>query len=222
MLTLNGVVLALLILGAISNPLASAGVLEVIVSRDNRPMLHRFFRGAGHYFGRFLTLLIISAVAGVVLILFASAVTGPIISWLGESSWERTWLALGLGRLGLYVVLLALVASVLDVARARVVTADTEVRGMLREWLGAARFVVRNFGTVAGIYATIGILLVVALTVYAALASVLPMRAWGAIWLCIVLQQLFVIARAGLGVARAGASVELCRRAPAIAPVLQL
>jgi hypothetical protein len=221
-LTLNGAVLALLILGAVSNPLVSAGVLEVIISRDGRPMLHRFFRGAGHFFGRFFRLLVISGVAALVLVIAASAVTAPIVSWLGDSSWERTWLAVGLARLILLALLLAFVASVLDVARARVALADTEIRGMLREWSRAARFVLRNFATVAGIYLTFGALFLAALIVYAGLAGILPTRTWGGILLAIVIQQLFVVVRAGLGVARAGATVALCRRAPVTVPVLQL
>src|SRR5512134_27362 len=53
----NGAAIGLLILAAISNPLVSAGLMEVLVTSDERPMLHRFFRGAGHFFWRFARLL---------------------------------------------------------------------------------------------------------------------------------------------------------------------
>jgi hypothetical protein len=221
MLALNGAVLALVVVGLISNPLVSAGVLEVIVSRDERPLLHRFFRGAGHFFGRFLRLLIISGVAAAVLVVVAAIVTRPISRPLSESSWERTSIAFGFTRFVLYAALIAFVLAVLDIARARVAMADNEIRGMLRAWFGAARFVLRHLGAVAGIYAAFGVMFVVALAAYAAIANAVPTRAWGGILLVVVLQQMFVMARAGLRIARAGATVELCRDVRVTAPVLQ-
>ncbi len=223
MLTLNGVVLGLLAVAIISNPLVSAGVLEVIVSRDDRPLLHRFFRGAGHFFGRFLRLLVISAVVALLLVVIAAAITRLISTPLSESSWERMSIAFGFSRFALYGVLVAFVMAVLDVARVRVATAGTEIRGMLRAWFGAARFVLRHLGKVAGIYAAFGVMFVVLVAVYAALASVIPTRAWGGILLAVVVQQLFMTGRAGLRIARAGASVSLVTRMdarePAPAPV---
>ncbi len=209
MLALNGAVLGLAAVGLISNPLVAAGVLEVIVSRDDRPLLHRFFRGAGHFFGRFLRLLVISAVAAVVLVVAAAAITRPIATPLSESSWERASIAFGFGRFVVYGALVAFVMAVLDVARARVATAATETRGMLRAWLGAARVVLRHIGAVAGIYLALGVLLVAVLAVYAALADAIPTRAWAGIVAAIVLQQLFVMARAAIRIARAGATVSL-------------
>lgn len=109
----------------------------------------------------------------------------------------------------MYGALVAFVMAVLDVARARVATAATETRGMLRAWLGAARVVLRHIGAVAGIYLALGVLLVAVLAVYAALADAIPTRAWAGIVAAIVLQQLFVMARAAIRIARAGATVSL-------------
>src|SRR5574338_392870 len=117
---LGGTLVALMLIAALGNALVAAGVLEVLVSDDPRPLLHRFFRGAGHFFGRFVRLLIVTGIALVVLWIIMGAITSPIVRALGESSWERTWLTLALGRFVVLGVLVALLMAVLDVARAQV------------------------------------------------------------------------------------------------------
>jgi hypothetical protein len=218
---LSGAVLGLAVVALISNPLLAAGVLEAIVSGDDRPLLHRFFRGAGHFFGRFLRLLLISGVAAVLLVIVAGIITRPITSALSETSWERTSLTAGFARRLLAGFLIAFVMVVLDVARTQVVTADSEVRGMLRTWFRAARFVLRNFGVIAGTYTAFGLMFLAVVVVYAVVVNVIPTGTWAGIWLVILLQQLFVMTRAGLRVARAGGAVELCRVRAVSAPVLQ-
>jgi hypothetical protein len=218
----SGAVVGLAIVALITNPLVAAGVLEAIVSRDERPLLHRFFRGAGHFFGRFFRLLLISGVAALLLVIVAGIITSPITRALSETSWERASIAARVTRFVLYGSLIGFVMVVLDVARTQVVTAGEEVRGMIRAWFVAARFVLRNFWAVAGTYLVFGSISVAALVVYAALANVVPTRSWPGIWLVIVLQQMFVMARAGMRIARAGGAVELCRARNVTAPVLQL
>jgi hypothetical protein len=220
--SVNGAVLGLILLAAISNPLLSAGVLEGIVASDGRPVLHRFFRGAGHFFGRFLRLLVISALAAVVLVLLTGAVTRPVVEFLSDSSWERTWVAASLVRTALLLMVVVLVAVILDVARAQVVTARVETRGMLRAWADAARYVFRHFGTVATFGLAYVGLLVVMLGAYLLVASVLPGQTWAAIVALILWQQAFMIGRAGMRVARAGAALQFCRKTTEVSePVLQ-
>jgi hypothetical protein len=214
LVSVNGVMLGLILLAAVCNPLLSAGVLEVIVSSDDRPVLHRFLRGAGHFFGRFLRLLLISAVAAGVLFVLAAAVTRPIVSSLSESSWERTWIAAGLGRLVLLAGVVGVVAMILDVARARVVTSEVEVRGMLRAWWQAARHVFRHFGGALGVGLSYVAAFGLMLAVYAIVSSLIPARTWAGILSALLVQQLFMIGRAGLRVARAGAFVQFSGGAP--------
>lgn len=204
---LNGAALGLLVAALLSNPLITGGVLEVLVSRDDRPLLHRFFRGGGHFYGRFLRLLMISGVALLVLVIAAGLALRPIVTALGESSWERTWLAAALLRLAILGGLAGLVMAVLDVARARVATAGTEIRGMLRAWIGAARSVLAHFVAAAGIYLTLGIVWVVLAVAGLWIVSIVPVTGWASILLLIVVQQAFMIARAALRVVRAAASV---------------
>lgn len=208
-----GVVWALVLIAALSNALISAGVLEVLTSGDNRPLLHRFFRGAGHFFGRFLRLLIITGVALLLIWIIVGALTRPIVSALGESSWERTWIAAGLLRFAVLGALVALLMAVLDIARAQVATAPVEQRGMLRAWWKGARALFRHLGTVAAIYLVLGLCWVVLALVGLAIVFAVTPTSWAAIAMLILVQQAFMFVRAGIRVARAGAVVELvaCR-----------
>ncbi len=205
---LGGTVLALIFLSAISNPLVSAGVLEVLVARDDRALLHRFFRGAGHFFGRFLRLLATSAAAFLLLAIAVTAVTSSISRAFGSAGWERAGLATWFSRMLLLLVLAGLAMAVLDVARARVVMAQTEVRGMVRAWAGAARFLFGHFGVLAGIYVVLGLIWVALAGLGLGIVSVTPVTNWAGIWLLIAVQQAFMIARATLRIARAGATLQ--------------
>jgi hypothetical protein len=218
---LGGAVLALMIVAALSNALLAAGVLEVLVSEDPRPLLHRFFRGAGHFFGRFVRLLIVTGVALILLWIVMGMITRPIVRALGESSWERTWIAVALGRFALLGVFVALLMAVLDVARAQVASSPVEQRGMLRAWLRSVPIVFRNIGTIGGIYVVLGACWVALALIGLAIVFAVTPAHWAAIWLLILLQQAFMFARAGIRVARAGAILGVARVAVPVTPTLE-
>jgi hypothetical protein len=213
---LGGAVLSLMVLAALSNALVSAGVLEVIVARDDRPVLHRFFRGAGHFFGRFLRLLLITLIAGLLLLVLVSAIARPVVNAIGETSWERAWITAGLTRWLLLGVAAALVMAVLDVARARVSMAAEEVRGMGRAWLSAARFVLRHPGSIAGIYLVLGACWLIVAAIGLAIVFAVTPAHWVAIWALVLVQQAFMVARATIRIARAGAVVEWVRETASV------
>lgn len=216
---LYGAALGLLVVATVSNPLVAGGVLEVLVSRDDRRLLHRFLRGAGRFFGRFLRLVLITAIAALILSTIARYLTTPAVRALSDSSWERAAIAAALGGLLLMAAAVGLTVVILDFARVRVAVENPEMRRMTRAWLGAARFVFRNFGPVVGVYVTYAILIGTAFAIYAAIANLLPVRSWAEISGLVLLQQLFVVTRAAFGVARQASAVELWRlRAPAPAP----
>lgn len=218
LLMVNGEVLALLLLGILSNPIVAAGILEVLVSPDERPLLHRFMRGAGHFYGRFLRLLVVSGVAAAVLLIAVSIPMRPILSALGESSYERAWLAASIARLLLFGAAIGFVMVVTDIARAQIVLAETEVRGMMRAWARAVRFVLRRFFAVLGTYAALAALAAIAFGVYLLIVNAIPTLSWAGIWAVVIVQQAFTVTRAGLRVMRAGAAVELARGGMAILP----
>lgn len=207
----TGALWALVVIAALVNALVAAGILEVLISGDERPLLHRFFRGAGHFFGRFLRLLIITGVALLLVWVAVAALTRPIMNALGESSWERTWITVGLFRFALLGALVALLMGILDIARTQVVISATEQRGMLRAWLRAARLTFRRLGTLASIYFVLGVCWLVLAGIGLAIVCALTPTNWAAISLLIVVQQTFMFARGGIRVARAGAVLELVR-----------
>lgn len=207
----GGVFMALVVIAALSNALVSAGILEVLTSGDGHPLLHRFFRGAGHFFGRFLRLLIVTAVALVLAWILVAALTRPIVSALGESGWERTWIAVGLLRFALLGLVVAGGMAILDLSRTQVATAATEQRGMLRAWLRGARLLFQRLGTLAGIYAVLGIGWLVLAGIGLLIVFSMTPTNWAAIWLLIGVQQIFMFARAGIRVTRAGAVLAVVR-----------
>ena len=209
---MTGAVTGLSIAALLLGPAIAGGIYEVLASRDGRPVLHRFGRGAGHFYGRFLRLTVIALVVGLVLAGITSAILGVLVRAIDDAGWERTWVA---GRFGsmavtLLVFLIAIVA--LDLARARVVVEDR--RGMLRTYLRAFRFVLANSGQLFVIYASITLSFAIVGAVVMWIADAVPGRPWAGIVMVTLLQQVMMIVRAGFRVARAGASLEFAAAVP--------
>jgi hypothetical protein len=197
---------AVFALGLLVGLVATGGSLEVLMSGDDRSFAHRFGRGAFRFFGRFLRLAAISAVAAVLL---AGVVAGPLVA-LGrhlrrESGSEALALSVLLAALlacGLMVLLTLLVQ---DAARVRIVREDPR-RVLPALWAGVG-LVLRHPAKWLGTWALNAALLLVVFAAYVALANRLPTPELLAV--LIVLQQLFVLVRCGLRVALLDAEVTL-------------
>ena len=207
-----GVFVALL-----TNALLVGGVLEILLTDDSRSFMHRFFRGAGHFFWRFLRMLAMSVVAGLIALTAVGAVLGLILRPLSESAWEPGWVLAAifqlvvLGIVGLWFYL------ALDYARIRVALDDS--RGTLRAWAGSLGFVCRRvFGTYV-ITIVIALFLVAAAGLYVGYCAGVPAGTRATIVLMLVVQQVFMIARSGLRVAHLGAEVDYYRQIRAMAPI---
>lgn len=209
----GGAATGLIAIAAISNALVAAGILEVLTTEDTRPLLHRFLRGGGHFFGRFLRLLIVTGLALVLGWTIVGAITSPIVRAIGESSWERTWLLASILRLAVLGLVVALAMAILDVARTQVVISATEQRGMLRAWLRGARATFAHGWPLAGVYVVLGIAWLACAAIGLAIVFAVTPTNWAAIGLLILVQQGFVFARGGLRVARAGAVLQVVRTA---------
>jgi hypothetical protein len=196
---LAAVLLGLAALALVVNALTSGGVLEALLAADDRPLLHRFGRGAGRFFWRFVRAGLAAGLAGAVGIALALAIVAALTRPLHDSAWEPPDFVLGLLRAGvaLAVALLALMA--LDFARVRIVREDS--RRPLRELWTAFWLVLRNpvkvallWGAIALVY---GVLLVAHLSVgWSSLA-----RSTLLIFAMVVAQQTLMLVRAGLRVA---------------------
>lgn len=202
-------VAGLVVLSLVSGAFLSGGILEVVLhDGDDRPLLHRFFRGAGHFFGRFLRLLIVAGLTAILAVALVRAVlTGATRPFrVGGSEPAAFWagLAVQFG-VGLAIVFFALA---LDYARA--MTVLTGRRGMVRTWLLALRFVVRHLGgvTLIGIAAGVGVLLTIG--ALAAYDIAYGARTWAVIGGSILVQQAMALARTAVRVGQVGAQATYC------------
>jgi hypothetical protein len=201
----------------LTNALVVGGILEVLLTDDSRSFMHRFFRGAGHFFWRFLRMLVMSVVAGLIALIAAGAAVGLIVRPLAESTWEPGWVLAAFIQLVILGLVVLWFYLALDYARIRVALDDS--RRTLRAWLGSLGFVCRRFFGTYAITTVIALLLLVLAGLYLGYCGVIPAKTRATILLMLLVQQAFMIVRSGLRVAHLGAEVEYYRHVRAMAPV---
>jgi hypothetical protein len=204
-------------LGLLVGAAATGGALEVLTSRDDRPFAHRFGRGAGRFFVRFLR----AGLAALVVAALGAAVTaGPLFALSGrlrrESGSELA--ANGAFFAGLLVgglaVLLCLLA--LDAARVRVVREDARrVLPLLRSGFGV---VLGHPAKWLGTWGANAAVLLLALVVYLAFRNVVPASTAALVAALFLVQQAFVFVRAWLRVALLASERELVERLRPLPP----
>jgi hypothetical protein len=207
-------------LGLIVALATTGGTLEVLTSGDERSFAHRFGRGAGRFFPRFLRLGLITLVTAPLATGLAAA---PLLAlsrylrresgseWLAVSAWLLAVLAGGL--------VLLFVLLVQDAARVLLVRDDERrVRRLLRPALATVLHHPLKWLCVWGWNA---LLLLFVFVLYLALSDSVPP---GKLLVVLVLsQQAFVVLRCGLRVALLGAEIELVsalRPRPPAAPAV--
>lgn len=202
---------AVALLALVGQAFVAGGTIEVLTSDDARPFLHRFFRGAGHFFWRFLRAGLVGAVAFLPVALVLTAAFGPINRALEEADWEPAWY-LGQATFLFLLALLALVVFLaLDYARIRMARDDS--RRTIRAFFGGVRFVATHPRATIGVWLVIAVLTAVVFALYLAYDEIVPATTWGAILLTLVVQQLTVWLRAGLRVAMVAGEIEVWDRA---------
>ncbi len=207
--TVQPALLAAIALALLANALLSGGVLESLTTTDPRPFLHRFGRGAGRFFWRFLRMgLVAVPTAG----LAAALVAGPLFfarRRMAETGPETTrFLLLGLGLL-VAGIAVAWVTMALDLARIRVVREDHRkpLRIFFRTFGTALRHPVR----VLGLWLVNALAFLVLLALFLGLCSLLPSSTWFGILALLGLQQLLMIGRATLRVGLWAGELELAK-----------
>jgi hypothetical protein len=194
--------------GLLLGAAATGGALEVLTSRDERPFAHRFGRGAGRFFVRFVRA---GLLVGVVAVLAAGLVAGPLLAlsgWLRRESGSE--LATSAARaagvlLGGLVILLALLAQ--DAARVRIVREDARrVLPLLRSGFAVVLGHPVKWLATWGVNAALGAL---ALGLYVAFRNAVPAGTGPLVLLMFLAQQAFVLVRSGLRVALLGSEIAL-------------
>jgi hypothetical protein len=196
-----------LLLGFLVNPLLAGGTLEVLGSHDDRSFLHRFFRGGGHFYGRFLRLLLLSTLAMVVVGGLVGGVLNAAVHPLRRSGWEPGPQVAGLVVGAGVLTVLALFWMALDYARIQVSREDG--RRMWRALVSGLRFTLRYRGRTFGLLGVTWLLLLVLLAAFVAFRQSVPSHTAGLIALMVLAQQAFMLARSWLRVATLGAEREL-------------
>jgi hypothetical protein len=216
--TLTVLLLGLGALALILNALTSGGVLEALLAEDDRPLLHRFGRGAGRFFWRFVRVGLVAGLVGALGVGVALAVFAALTRPLQDSAWEPRAPVLSLVRIavGLGVAMVALMA--LDFARVRIVREDS--RRPLRELRKALWLVLRNPVKVALLWASIALIYVVLLVAHFSVGWGSLARTTALILAMVVAQQALMLVRAGLRVALFAGCAEMeaiLRPAPVLA-----
>lgn len=219
---LGPLVVALAILALLVNALTTGGTLEVLLADDRRPFLHRFGRGAGRFFFRFLRA---GALAGLLLLALVGLLAGlasVVARRVEDSAFEPMPAVLLLARLALALVVIVGVLVALDVARIRLVREDGHRAA--RALASGLWLVARHPLASGGLWTGNALLVAAVAGAFLGLLQVVRADDWAGIALLAVAQQLVMLARAGLRVALFGSEIALVGRflPPAAAPTLAM
>ena len=193
-------------LGLIVALATTGGTLEVLTSGDERSFAHRFGRGAGRFFLRFLRLGLITLVTAPLATGLAAAPLGALSRHLRRESGSE-WLAVSVWLLAVAVAggALVFVLLVQDAARVLLVRDDERrVRRLLRPALAT---VLRHPLKWLSVWSWNAVLLLALFALYLALSSAVPPGRL--LVVLVLLQQAFVLLRCALRVALLGAEIEL-------------
>ena len=216
--TLFAAAAALALLALVSGAFLSGGILEVVTTEgDGRPLAHRFFRGAGHFFGRFLRLLVIAGLTALPLLALVSVALGAAAKALSSGGsepaafWGTVIVQAGIG------LTLAWLFLALDYARASTVLSGA--RSMFRAWLRGLAFVVRHLAGVA----VIGVLAGAGVAAAFAVSTAYDVNANGRTWLAILgtvlVHQAMLFVRTAVRVGQVSAQADYWRGLQPVTPV---
>lgn len=216
--------IAALIVALVASAFVMGGILEVLGGSggrdgDRRTFMHRFARGGGRFFWRFVRLTLTAGACGVLATGLVAGLVGAIITPMGESEWEPGRFLAGLVLAMAVAGTAALFLLALDYARIRV--ARDAGRKMLRAYFGGLGFVLRHLVGAYGIALAIIAVLAGVMLMYIAYETNSPVASTSALLaMLFVFQQLTVAARVYLRVAMIGAEqAYFARMAPMVVDV---
>ncbi|MEO8275698.1 MAG: hypothetical protein ABI639_05725 [Thermoanaerobaculia bacterium] len=209
---LGSLLTLVIVLTLLWNAGAAGGALETLLSNDPVSTLHRFARGAGRYFNRFLRMGLVAAATAIVI---AAVLSGPVFAVSGAlddaAEGAKQWLNFAGVLLALLAVLTVLLA--LDLARTRVARDDR--RKGVAVFFATLRALLRRPLLVLGLWFWLAAAFAALALLYSALCHVLPTGAGLALFAVVVLQQLLAMARAGMRVALWSGEIAIVdRRSP--------
>jgi hypothetical protein len=205
--TLLPLAASMAVLSVVMHTFLAGGVLDLL-AREKRFSTPSFFRACGTYLGRFFRIWILTAAV----LLLAAVLFGTFLSTIIDivnaqsGSEQTTGIALVVSLiLFSFPVLLIFMAS--DYARIYTVVGNGR-----SSWKALGRgfqFLFRNPGATLGLHLLLLLLLCVAVALYLFVEGVIDVDPGAAILLLVLLQQLFMVARAGIRVAFSAGEVAL-------------
>ena len=213
--------MAAALVAMVSSAFVMGGVLEVLGGPDEpRTFMHRFARGGGHFFFRFVRLAATAGGCGLLATGIVAAIVVPVTAPLRDSQWEPGGYLAAL----LLVIAMAGTAALfllaLDYARIRVVSDDS--RKMVRAYFGGLGFVVRHLVSAYGMALVIIAILAGVFMLYLAYETNSPVASTGAlIAVLFVFQQVATMARVFLRVSLVGAERAFFTRKTPVAVAVQ-
>jgi hypothetical protein len=172
--------------------LLHGAILDALAHDDPRPWLERCRRSAATYFLRFVAVAIIGGFVTLIVIGLMVLASMLVVRRL-PVAWHPRWIQLGLVGIAWGYGLLAL-----DYARIQIMLSGS--RDALRAWCAAMGFVARHPIATGGVGVVFGALFVAALSLYLAISTVLPANTTVLIAVAFVIQQGFMLLRAGVRV----------------------
>jgi hypothetical protein len=211
-------VLAVGFVALVGNAFFAGGIIDVLLTgEERRPFLHRFFRGAGRFFWRYLKLLVLAGVTIVIVGGAGYAAVAAAVSRLRDSASELLGLVASV--LPLIVAGVVVAWSILSLDYARIAVARDDTRRTFRAWTAALRLVGRHLLSTCGLALVMVVLLGLAALVLLVPAGSLPTVTSVQILRMFALQQAFIIVRTWLRVGLLAGEVDLYQRlVPAPAP----
>jgi len=191
----------------LANVFLQGGVLNVLIApRGRKKFAACFFGGGGRFYGRFLRLLIYSAVILVPAIILFVAVNA-VLRVLGDPSRERQMVLFVIIRVALGLFLLHLVKMVLDYARIMIATRDS--RTVFRALMDAVRFVLRRLSGTLGLYYLLGLTGLAMALAYLGVKSIIGTTTAAGILAVFLITQVYIAGRGWLRAAYQAGQLEM-------------
>jgi len=191
----------------LANVFLQGGVLNVLIApRGREKFAACFFGGGGRFYGRFLRLLIYSAIVWVPAGFLLVAVNA-FLEVLGDPSRERQMVLFVIIRFALGLFLLHLVKMVLDYARIMIATRDS--RTVFRALMDAVQFVLRRIGGTLGLYYLLGLTGLAMALAYLGVKSMIGTTTAAGILAVFLITQVYIAGRGWLRTAYQAGQLQM-------------
>jgi len=191
----------------LANVFFQGGILNVLIApRGRQKFAESFFGGGGRLYGRFLRLLIYSAVVWLPAIILLVAVNAAL-GVLDDPSREKQMVLFFLIRVAIGLFLFHLIKMVLDYARIMIAVQDS--RAVFRPLMEAVRFIVRRLGRTLALYYLLGLTGFIILLAYLAVKSLIGDTTAAGILMIFLVTQVYIAGRSWLRAAYQAGELEM-------------